>query len=228
MVQLPASFNPGQHQGITDFEAVDPGWYNAQITDSKMKRTNNQAGLYLELTWTILDGPCAGRKVWQRLNLVNPSAQAVEIANKFLKSICDAVAVPGPIGDSAVLHNRPCKIRVIKTPATAQYPEGNEVKGYKPYDGVAAPAGAPVAAAPAGPAAVAAAAAAPAPAAPAPAPAPAPTAPAPVAPAPAPTPAPAPAAPAPAPAPVAPAPEPTPQQPVATDSEGKPKPPWVK
>ena len=150
MAQLPAAFNPqapGQ-EGVGDFSAIDPGDYTAQITDSKMKETKNKQGQFLELTWQIMEGDLAGRKLWSRLNLVNPSVQAVEIAQKHLKSICDAVGVPGPISDSQVLHGKPCIIRVVKTAATAQYPEGNDIKNYMPVGGavpgggVAAPAAA--------------------------------------------------------------------------------------
>ncbi len=152
MVQLPESFNPGTHKGVTDFEAVDPGWYSAQITKSQMKETASKNGFYLQLDWTIVDGPMANRKVFQRLNLVNPSNEAVEIAQKHLKSICDAMGVPGPIQDSEVLHEKPCKIRVTKSKATSQYPEGNDVKSYKAMDGNAQATG-PVVAAAAAPAA---------------------------------------------------------------------------
>jgi len=143
MAQLPAAFNPqaaGQ-EGVGDFSAIDPGDYTAQIVDSQMKMTKNQSGQYLELVWNIISGECAGRRLWSRLNLVNPSVQAVEIAQKHLKSICDALGVPGPISDSQVLHGKPCIISVAKTPATAQYPEGNEVKNYKPV-GAGMPVGA--------------------------------------------------------------------------------------
>lgn len=147
MAQLPAAFNPqapGQ-EGVGDFSAIDPGDYTAQITDSKMKETKNKQGQFLELTWQIMEGDLAGRKLWSRLNLVNPSVQAVEIAQKHLKSICDAVGVPGPISDSQVLHGKPCIIRVVKTAATAQYPEGNDIKNYMPVGG-AVPGGGGVAA----------------------------------------------------------------------------------
>ena len=148
MAQLPAAFNPqapGQ-EGVGDFSAIDPGDYTAQITDSKMKETKNKQGQFLELTWGIMEGDLAGRKLWSRLNLINPSTQAVEIAQKHLKSICDAMGVPGPISDSQVLHGKPCIIRVVKTPATAQYPEGNDIKNYMPIGG-AVPGGIPVPAA---------------------------------------------------------------------------------
>lgn len=181
MAQLPSVFNPnapGQERA-GDFSAIDPGDYQAQIIDTKMKETAAKTGSFLEITWEVISGEMAGRRVWSRLNLVNPSVQAVEIAQKHLASICDATGVPGPISDSSVLHGKPCVIKVIKKPATATYPEGNEVKNYAPIEGAA-----PTVANPAAAAAIAGAAAA-TPAAPGQAAAPAVAAPAVATPAPA-------------------------------------------
>lgn len=135
MVQLPSAFDPSQHQGVTDFEAIPADWYLSKIVDSEMKQTSNQNGYYLQLVWEIMQGDYAKRKVFQRLNLVNPSTQAVEIANKFLKSICEATSTPGPVTDSTVLHEKPCMIKVTQTKPTAQYAAGNDVKAYKMADG---------------------------------------------------------------------------------------------
>jgi hypothetical protein len=243
MAQLPSAFNPNapEQKGITDFEAVDPNWYMAQIEQSAMKKTQAGTGQYLELTWNILQGPMVGRKVWQRLNLVNPSTVTVEIANKHLKSICDVTGTPGPISDSAVLHNKPCMIRVIKKPATASQPDRNEVKGYKYADGTPLGKGQAGMAGvvPGGPSSPVATAQAAAGATPAPAPTPpatpaAPPAAAPVpagAPSPAPTPAPTPtdAVPQPGAQPSVEVPPGTPNAsaPQEDDAELK-KPPWVK
>lgn len=135
MVQLPAAFNPGApgQEGITDFKAIDAGEYVAHIVSSKMVETKAKDGQYLELIWQILIGDNAGRKIWSRLNLINNSTATVKIANKHLKSICDAVGIPGPVSNSDVLHARACIIRVTVTPATSLYPEGNEIKNYAPY-----------------------------------------------------------------------------------------------
>lgn len=134
MVQLPDSFNPGQHKGIDNFEPVPPAWYPAQITDSKMKNTKNGLGQYLELTWSVLGGEFNKRRIWQRLNLRHPNPETVEISQKFLKSICDACGVPGPVTDTVVLHGRPSMIKVTKIAATSEYPEGNDIRGHKPLD----------------------------------------------------------------------------------------------
>jgi len=69
---------------------------------------------------------------------VNTNPTAVEIANKELATICDAVG-KNHIEDTEELHGIPMTIRVKKTPATANYPEGNEINGYAPAEGYAKP-----------------------------------------------------------------------------------------
>ena len=147
MAQLPASFNPEGREGVGSFDALDGGDYIAHIVKSAMKENKKKTGSYLELMWEILAGEKAKRKIWTRLNLVNPNEVAVEIANKHLTSICEATGTPGPISDSSVLHGKPIQIRVKKTEATSEFPEGNDITNYKPIEGdVAAQASAAAAA----------------------------------------------------------------------------------
>lgn len=145
--------------------ALDPipaGWYNAHITDSEAKPTSAGTGFYLELEMEVLDGPYAGRKVFDRLNLHNPNPVATEIAYKQLSAICHATGVI-QVADSAQLHNRPLQVKVALRPAGPgadgkQYEASNEVKGYKGI-GQPAPAGTTMTAPPPAPAAAPAAAA---------------------------------------------------------------------
>ncbi len=212
MAQL--NFDATNIAPIQPMEPVPAGWYTAHMTASEMKPTSNGQGAYLETEFTILaPEQYKGRKLFDRMNLQNSNAVAVEIAYRTLSAICHAVGVI-QVGDSSQLHHRPLQVRAALRPAqTAQesadgkpHEASNEVKGYKAVDGAAPGA----AAAPAAPVALPPPVAAPAPAA-AWTPPPAPVAAAPAAPAPAPAAAPpwaaapAPAAPAAAPAPVAPA-----------------------
>ena len=94
-----------------DFDALPSGKYLAMITESEMKPTSAGTGRYLQLTFQVLDGPCRNRRVWARLNLENPNAQAVQIARGELSAICRAVGVMTP-KDSCELHNLPLIISV--------------------------------------------------------------------------------------------------------------------
>jgi hypothetical protein len=71
------------HVDITNhYEAIPAGDYEAMVTDSQMKSTKDGSGQYLELTLEIQSGQFQGRKIWDRLNLQNRNAKAVEIAQR--------------------------------------------------------------------------------------------------------------------------------------------------
>jgi hypothetical protein len=78
----------------------------------------------------VLNGEYQNRKVWDRLNLINPNAKTVEIAKGTLSAICRAVGVLTP-QDSSDLHGKPLRIKVTVRKSD-EYGEQNEVKAYKP------------------------------------------------------------------------------------------------
>jgi hypothetical protein len=125
-----AGFDASKIEPASSFEAIPAGKYMANILDSVMKPTRNGNGHYLELTMEIVDGQYRGRRLWARLNLENPNAVAVQIAQGELSAICRAVGVMTP-RDSSELHNRPLTIRVVckKNEDTGEIQ--NEVKGYE-------------------------------------------------------------------------------------------------
>lgn len=125
-----------------DFKPLPSGEYLAIIVDSAMKPTKAGNGQYLELVHEIVDGPLKGQKVWGRLNLSNPNAKTVQIAQEQLSSIGHAVGVLNP-QDSQEFHNKPLVIRVEFVPAGANRDrDGNEIKAWKRYEGSAVPAAA--------------------------------------------------------------------------------------
>ena len=121
---------------------IPQGDYDAVILDSKWEQTKKNNGKYLHLKLQIINGQYQNRIVFDRLNLQNPNAQAVQIAKATLSAICRAVNVLTP-QDSAELHNRPLRITVVcKT--DPEYGVSNEVKAYKSrHVGAPAPAAPP-------------------------------------------------------------------------------------
>lgn len=122
-------FNAHDVEPNTVPEPIPAGKYLAIITDSEMKATKSGDGRFLELTFEILEGACKGRKVWDRLNLENPSALAVKIARGELSAICRAVGVMQP-RDSVELHNLPLQITVKVKRREDTGDLTNEVSGY--------------------------------------------------------------------------------------------------
>lgn len=152
MANINGLYNP-EAEAQQDFAPLPTGEYLVQIVDSDLKPTKNNAGHYLELTLEVMDGPHKGRKAWDRLNLDNPNAQAVEIANRTFSSIREATGVTNP-RDSQELHYKPIVIRVESYAAGSARKNGqvrerdeSEIRAYKKAEGAAENAPAQTAAA---------------------------------------------------------------------------------
>ena len=141
------SFNAAEVSTESQFSPVPNGDYPVIITESEMKPTKNGAGQYLQLVLEVIEGPYKGRKVWERLNLVNSNQTAVEIAQRSLSQICHAVGHL-QLQDSVELHNKPMMAKIVVRQQDG-YDDTNEVKEYSAYPGGApAPTAAPKPAAP--------------------------------------------------------------------------------
>lgn len=112
-------------------DPIPGGWYDAIIDQSEMKPTKDGLGTYLQVRYSVVNHPqYTNRKVFDRLNLRNASAQAQEIAYGQLSAICHATGVM-QIQDSSQLHNIPLKIRVKLKPADGEYEASNEITSVK-------------------------------------------------------------------------------------------------
>ena len=90
---------------------IDPGQYKAVIVTSDLKENSKKNGSYLELKFVITEGQYSNTEFFERLNLDNPNAQAVEIAKKKLAEIMDALGVE-QVSDSTELHNKPLMLEI--------------------------------------------------------------------------------------------------------------------
>ena len=141
-----AGFDASQVEPSTPREVIPAGWYKAVITKSEEKPTKAQTGSYLQLSLEIIEGEHQGRVISDRLNLNNPNATAVEIAQRTLSAICRAVGVMTP-RNSEDLHDKPLMVKVKVKPASGDYGASNEIDGYEAASSSAAKASAPAAAA---------------------------------------------------------------------------------
>ena len=115
------------------FDPVPAGEYVAVIEDSDYIENKAGTGRMLKLTIQIIDGPMAGRKIFENLNLENVNKQAEQIARQTLNSIGVATGVL-QIKDSAQLHNIPMLIDV-RIKESEAYGKQNSVKKYLPANG---------------------------------------------------------------------------------------------
>ena len=115
-----------------DFSPLPPGDYPVIVEDSEFRDTKAGDGKYLFLQLSVIDGHGKNRKLFDRLNLDNPNAQAVEISKKQLASLCRA-AGKQKITDSGELHDIPVVARVEIRKGSNGYEDSNDIKGYKKY-----------------------------------------------------------------------------------------------
>lgn len=121
------AFKPGFNAAEVDTDgmgALPAGTYLVSVDDSAMKDTKDNKGQYLEFTYIILEGDQKGKRIWDRMNLINDNATSVEIAEKSLAQLCKACKKPNA-KDSDEL--RGCTFTVVYGPQKKN-PEYSEVK----------------------------------------------------------------------------------------------------
>lgn len=136
MANLGAVYDASNGEQMRDRSVLPAGEYLAAIAKSEVRDAKTAGNRYINLEFEVMDGVARGRRFWTMLNLWNSNAQAVEIAQRELNSICHAVGKLR-ISDTEELHGLPMLVKVgVKSDS---YGEKNDVKGYKPAAG-----GAPV------------------------------------------------------------------------------------
>ena len=115
-------------------DPVQPGTYEAVITESETRPCRNGQGLGINLTFEILSEPAKGRKVWNWINYMHPKAEAQRIGQEELARLCKALGI-ARLGDTTEMHNIPLMITVA---LDKDDPTRNVIKGYKAKEGAAA------------------------------------------------------------------------------------------
>lgn len=147
MASFGQTFDASSIEPSNGYDVLPPGKYLAQIVASEMRVTKDGLGQYLYLEVDILDGQYAGRKLFDRLNLINANPDAVQIAQRTLSSICRAVGKL-QVSNSEQLHLIPLIADVRVRPPKGMYGESNSIR-YLPRN--ASPAPMPAAPAPTAP-----------------------------------------------------------------------------
>lgn len=128
------NFNAPDVDPIGSFEVLPIGEYLVAISESSQKENNKKTGQLLQFTLDIVDGEYKGRKLFERLNVVNENATAQKIAQQSLSAICYVTGVLHP-KRSEELHGKPFRVRVGIRPAKGEYSESNNILEYKFSDG---------------------------------------------------------------------------------------------
>lgn len=125
-------FDASNVEPLQGYQVLPAGKYLVQIVASEMRVTKSGQGQYLWLELDVLEGPYAGRKLFDQLNLVNANPQTVEIAQRTLSAICHAVGKL-QVQDSEELHLVPMLVDVKVEPPKNGYGESNKIR-YLPRD----------------------------------------------------------------------------------------------
>ena len=127
MASFGHTFDASTVEPTAPFDVLPPGKYRVQLVASEMRPTKDGMGQYLLLELDILEGQYAGRKLFDRLNLVNANPDAVQMAQRSLSALCRA-AGKMQVSNSEQLHLIPLMIDVKVRPPKGQFGESNSVR----------------------------------------------------------------------------------------------------
>ncbi len=136
-------FDAGSVEPAADFSVLPPFNYAMKIQSCEVKKTKNGNGHFVAIEMEIMDGPEAGRRVRDNINIENPSEQCQKIGRASFSALCrafDMVNCADPsvfIGQYVVAH---VKVKINKDTKEKE----NQVRTYSPAkEYVPAAAGAP-------------------------------------------------------------------------------------
>lgn len=145
MAIIPQAIDFEQVEDRKSFDVIEPQDVVIAMTANEYKQNKKQNGHGLNLQFQILEGEFAGRNLWSLLNLDNPNADTVRIAQAELKEILVATDMLGKFGDDVdVLHNIPMIATIIVEPPqyekdandndtkTVKYKAKNKISKYAP------------------------------------------------------------------------------------------------
>lgn len=76
------------------FEPIPAANYTLILVDSEMKETKQGTGHYINVQFEVVAPAFAGRKLFAKYNIDNPSPEAVSIGLGQLKALCNACNKP--------------------------------------------------------------------------------------------------------------------------------------
>jgi len=124
------SFDSSTVPAQQEFDLLPPGKYVAQVIDSDVSRNSKDTGDVLKLTFEIIDGEYANRRLWARLNITHDNPDAERIGRSQLSALCQAVGLV-KLSDSLELHDKPVLVTVkVRKDKSGQYPDQNDVSGF--------------------------------------------------------------------------------------------------
>lgn len=105
-------------QDRDDFSPIPPGSYEVVCIDHEVKTTKAGNGEYVSLTFEILDGQFAKRRLWFNFNWTNPSLEAMRIGRQQFKQFINAAGLE-KVADTEESVDLTCIVEVDIDPKDA-------------------------------------------------------------------------------------------------------------
>lgn len=124
------TFDSSKVEPQTAFELLPPGLYKLRLVDATEKPTKAGTGSYINMQFEVVEpAQYNGRRVFDMLNLNNPSEKAVQISQARLSALTRAAGL-GTISDTDELLMRPVLAKIKVKPATNGYDASNAISDY--------------------------------------------------------------------------------------------------
>src|SRR5574343_1066236 len=111
-------------------EPLPAGTYNCIAIESAVKALKSGNGNAIAITFQVVDGQFAKRRIWANINYQHNNPTAQQIGQQQLSGLMHAVGIIGKLGDTSRLHNKPLKVKV-KIRKDDQYGDKNEVVAFE-------------------------------------------------------------------------------------------------
>lgn len=130
MVSFGTKFDSSKVEPQTGFELLPPGLYKLRLVDANEKANKANTGTYVNLQFEVIEPQMyAGRRVFDMLNLNNPSEKAVQISQARLSALVRAAGLV-TVSDTDELLMKPVMAKLKVRPAKDGYDAGNVIADY--------------------------------------------------------------------------------------------------
>ena len=116
-----------------NMEPMPVGDYTFMVVESDIARNKKDTGSYLKLVLHCLEEDWAGRKVFVYMNIDHPNEKVVQIAERELAELCNAVGVL-EFEDTQELHDIPFIARLKIDAGNENFGPSNKVKKFMAAD----------------------------------------------------------------------------------------------
>lgn len=106
-----SAFDSSQYEPMADFEPLPPGKYQVVIEKAEVRNTKAGTGRYIWLEMVVVNDPkFNNRKLWDNINIFNPSQVCVDIGLRTLAALAQAANIPVVedssqlVGGNAIAH----------------------------------------------------------------------------------------------------------------------------